>query len=86
MPYFSILEIKKAKRNIAFQRARDWWSLYFLSILQMVIEKNELKSQIAGNIFFFCFLMSMKTVGGNGRNLTITARDCKSSKAKITTK
>ena len=43
------LEIKKAKQNIAFQRARDWWSLYFLSISRMVIEKNELKSQIAGN-------------------------------------
>lgn len=32
--------IKKAKRNITFQRARDCWKFEFLSISQLVIEKN----------------------------------------------
>jgi hypothetical protein len=53
---FPILKSRKQseRTNITFQREREWekFANFLLSISQLVIEKNELKSQIAQEKFF----------------------------------
>jgi hypothetical protein len=76
---FPFLKSRKQSEQISHFN-EEKFANFLLSISQLVIEKNELKSQIAGKFFTLNFLSAeMLEEGGI---ISSTARDCKSSKAK----